>query len=83
LVGASDDEYDSLVDHVLSALVNQDDDAAVADAAIEALDHLSDPASSTALARRESDAERVDRFVRRVREWWNTVPQRPRPPLPR
>ena len=77
LMGAPDDEYDALIDGVLSALVNRAESDSVAAAVMSGLDDMAGEGYGAALATRQSESPRLVPFVERVREWWNAVPPQP------
>jgi len=77
LMGAPVDEYDSLVDRMLSALINRRDDDAVAAAVVEGLSYMGDEGYSAASADRHSQPAELDPFLSRVRQWWRTAPPSP------
>jgi hypothetical protein len=70
LLGAPDDEYDSVVDRVLSVLVNGGDSRSVGDALRGGLEHMAGEGYSAATAERHAEASLLDPFVRRVCKWW-------------
>jgi hypothetical protein len=71
LVGGADDEYDSLVDGVLSALVNRRDDETVAVALLDGLTYLAGEGYSARLANQEWESDALAPVVARIRAWWN------------
>ncbi|NUT56959.1 MAG: hypothetical protein HOQ03_13390 [Thermoleophilia bacterium] len=76
LTGGPDDEYDSVVDGVLSALVNGGDARSVSRALREGLDFMAgeeQPSSS-------AEYSGLDPVVRRVCDWWGTSPSLSLPP---
>ena len=77
LMGVSEDEYDSLVDGTLSALVNHGDDDEVAAAVVQGLDYMAGEGYSTASAARYSQSDALDPFIARVRTWWDDAPASP------
>jgi hypothetical protein len=77
LMGAPDDEYDCVVDAVLSALVNQPDGVALKTATVEGLGYMAGQGWSQVAADRHSQPPLLDPFMARVREWWRAVPPPP------
>jgi hypothetical protein len=77
LMGVSEDEYDSLVDGTLSALVDHGDDDEVAAAVVRGLDYMAREGYSTASATRHSQSDALDPFMARVRTWWDQAQASP------
>jgi hypothetical protein len=78
LRGAPEDEYDSLVDGVLSALVNEQRGGdAVAAAVVNGLEYMAGAGFSARLADLHSQSGELEPFVARVRQWWDAAPRPP------
>ena len=77
LMGVSEDEYDSLADGTLSALVNHGDDSEVVAAIVRGLDDMAGEGYSTASATRHSQPDALDPFIARLRTWWEEAPASP------
>jgi hypothetical protein len=77
LMGVSENEYDSLIDGTLSALVNHGDDSEVVAAIVRGLDYMAGEGYSAASATRHSQPDALDPFIARLRTWWEDVPASP------
>lgn len=73
LLGAPEDEYDAIIDRVLSACVNGDAVATVSDALRGGLFEMADQGYGGLAAEREM--QKVEPIVDRIQRWWARAPR--------
>jgi hypothetical protein len=78
IMGVADDEYDCLIDPVLSALSRGIDAPADLKAVLgQELLHMGDLGYSGSLAERESQSAALEPIVQRIAAWWRSAPPPP------